>query len=1258
MKIYRRWQDLLLTLHSNPQKKRAIKQKNKYAFIFFALSMLVYSSCYAGTNTGLYGDDKYAGPFPVGFAFNYYGNNFSQFYVTTNGLVQFSNPTTAFRNYCLPASFNNTLYVFWDDLRTDVYGQPTGTIQYETQGEAPNRKLIVQWTNQYFFGSNLPMGTFQTILYEGSNQIKYQYRYLVDDRSKGNSATIGIQGTTSNYAQIGCNTANTVKPEQAILFTPNSDFSHYSIDRDAPYHFIDISGLTPDAPLPTARYSNQAPIWSWQKVSTLNTYEIDIQDPTGNSVYSEVLGDVNRYTYVDGLQNGLSYRARIRGSINQGGTWEAWSELSSLVTIDTIKPTVELKQFIRLTDDTVKIAFNVNDNLSGVEVGHLQIANNANFETPIIDQDITINSNSYQISGVSAQGALYARLAVTDRAGNDSGYTRPLAITVLPPVLINPVSKQIVKTSTLHVQGRAETAGKVQLYLNSKALGAPVKVDADGYFFQNIELGTEGNYQLTAALSNEFGASEPSKPILFSFALPIPTAVITTPASHQAVLAPVDIQVSATDELGIAKVDIYIDDQPFATLTELSYQMHWPLTIHDNGDHMLTVKATNISGKVTTVQRIVTVKIEPPAPPPTIYTGRVSSVNPSVSYGEQPITIIGQAIYRGDGSVVANAPVKLVLTVNGFERKITTATDDKGKFHYIFTPQESDSGIYQVAIIHPDELTTTAQASFIIDRIAFNLQGYNLKAPRNITTPISVKATASNGAKNLRWVFAAENQPDGILPKGIQINSEVVNIGVGDTKQTVINFTADNTAAETGSIYLVALSDDSAALVRGKLQVNYQLGQAMPTLYAIPSYIQTGLQQGTTTSANINIGNKGLINAENVQIQLVDENGHAAPSWVFIAANTSIGSIAVDEQVPVQIIAQPDNRVADGVYDFNIKLSANNNISGAIPVSISVTQSGQGIAQFDVADIYTATLNEQSKLIPGVKGATIKLQNEAVLTQEYTITSNEQGIALLENIPTGIYRYRVSAANHMDVSGRIVIRPNTTTNEHIFLEYQTINIEFGVTETTIQDIYDITLNATFNTQVPAPVVLLEPLSINLAGMVPGEEKIGQLTVTNYGLVQAKNVVLTLPKTDAKFKYEFFGELPSVLLPKQKIVIPYRVTALAVNKIESIEPKTAAQVSLFGMTSANEECISYSTNYPISYEGECANGDITKGNTNGYFYLYTGKCSLNGPAWEWGGSFGDGYSGGSGLGSPSPMPITPGCSPQASCASGGASNGAK
>lgn len=128
-----------------------------------------------------------------------------------------------------------------------------------------------------------------------------------------------------------------------------------------------------------------------------------------------------------------------------------WSGLSSLVTIDTIKPTVELKQFNRINNDTVKITFTTNDNLSGVESGHLQIANTPDFDAPLIDQTININTNSYQITGISSNGALYARLSVADKAGNESGHTVPKVIEVTAPVLIQPATKSTIKTASLNI---------------------------------------------------------------------------------------------------------------------------------------------------------------------------------------------------------------------------------------------------------------------------------------------------------------------------------------------------------------------------------------------------------------------------------------------------------------------------------------------------------------------------------------------------------------------------------------------------------------------------------------------------------------------------------------------------------------------------------------------------------------------------------------------------------------------------------------
>ena len=149
--------------------------------------------------------------------------------------------------------------------------------------------------------------------------------------------------------------------------------------------------------------------------------------------------------------------------------------------------------------------------------------------------------------------------------------------------------------------------------------------------------------------------------------------------------------------------------------------------------------------------------------------------------------------------------------------------------------------------------------------------------------------------------------------------------------------------------------------------------------------------------------------------------------------------------------------------------------------------------------------------IPGLAGASIKIQNENVLTVLQSATSDAQGQATVTGLPTGTYIFRASAPNHVDASGRLTVRPGVTTVQKVFLDYNLVTVEFSVTETTIQDHYDITLTATYYTQVPAPVVLIEPLSINLPDLQVGEELTGEISITNYGFVRADDVVFTPPQ---------------------------------------------------------------------------------------------------------------------------------------------------
>ena len=145
-----------------------------------------------------YVDDASYGPFNIGFNFTYFGISYSQFYVSSNGLVLFTydalNPSGTAVAIPDATAPNNFIAAFWDDLVVDG----TGKILYTTIGAAPNRKLIIQFSNMGFFTFPAYMGTFEVILHETSNIIQVQYRLIVDNtstRGQGASATIGLENS-------------------------------------------------------------------------------------------------------------------------------------------------------------------------------------------------------------------------------------------------------------------------------------------------------------------------------------------------------------------------------------------------------------------------------------------------------------------------------------------------------------------------------------------------------------------------------------------------------------------------------------------------------------------------------------------------------------------------------------------------------------------------------------------------------------------------------------------------------------------------------------------------------------------------------------------------------------------------------------------------------------------------------------------------------------------------------------------------------
>jgi hypothetical protein len=150
-------------------------------------------------------DDFVSAAQPIGFSFNFYGTAFTSLFVSTNGNIQFSTPTsTAFTNGPIPSAGvpNNAIYALWDDLNFAIGG---GGAFIQTLGTSGvDLRTIVQWNGVSQFGSAGDPSTFQVALFEDG---AIELRYLTVTGEGGSAgptdtSTLGIENATGTNATV------------------------------------------------------------------------------------------------------------------------------------------------------------------------------------------------------------------------------------------------------------------------------------------------------------------------------------------------------------------------------------------------------------------------------------------------------------------------------------------------------------------------------------------------------------------------------------------------------------------------------------------------------------------------------------------------------------------------------------------------------------------------------------------------------------------------------------------------------------------------------------------------------------------------------------------------------------------------------------------------------------------------------------------------------------------------------------------------
>lgn len=483
---------------------------------------------------------------------------------------------------------------------------------------------------------------------------------------------------------------------------------------------------------------------------------------------------------------------------------------------------------------------------------------------------------------------------------------------------------------------------------------------------------------------------------------------------------------------------------------------------------------------------------------------------------------------KAKGKDIAQKNVEVYIVNGGYRHTITTQTQDDGSFEVSYEPYSGQTGHFAVGACYPSANLSEEQVSFDI---------YGIKRTSNdaITCEASL-GDVYQGKLNI-------SNPGNLTLTGlkVKVNSKpdncTVNAIPGTTtlkggESTDVAFSITPSGASEGSDWeKIELSIESAEGAVLPATLYYYCRVKTGKIEASVTSIKTTMVKGESRDYPFTITNVGK--GETGKISL------ALPSWISSVTPMEMPSLAKDESTEIILRMTPTDKMQLNVpVTGNIAINCANGEGMPLPFYIEPVSTKEGKLTIDVCDENTYYTKEA----PHLAGAKVEITHPttgAVVAEGIT---NEKGL-FSANLAEGYYAVRVSAEKHDSYSNNLLVDPGTETKKVVNLSYEAINIDWKVEETEIQDEYEIKTNVKFETQVPVPVVeLTVPDRIYTENLRKGESLIFNATLTNKGLIAAKDVQLLLPENVTSWRFEPIGPgKANELAPGQSKEIPIRVT---------------------------------------------------------------------------------------------------------------------
>ena len=439
------------------------------------------------------------------------------------------------------------------------------------------------------------------------------------------------------------------------------------------------------------------------------------------------------------------------------------------------------------------------------------------------------------------------------------------------------------------------------------------------------------------------------------------------------------------------------------------------------------------------------------------------------------------------GVGVAYKPLTIHIGHNGTTRLISAITDASGDYSVVWNPLPGEAGLYELGADHPGASTTTVQDMFIL---------------RGMRASVGSLQHHLSGLGTLTGEFRLENLSS--LPL------TALSTQVATTPNVSASVLVTNTLPGSGSVlvqYSVASLQDEDAMVtftfrfttlegaHAEVPVVIHIQARRARLLVTPGSLDLGMVRGEQRFVEVEVANVGGLASSPITLSL------PAVPWLQLASTNPVPALAPGETNRFTLQLLPPADLPIGEYNGNLGVGGTG-LFVSVPFHFKIVSAAFG-------DVRITTVDENTYYGAGrtnLAGATVVLRdpfNDAEIARGQTAPD---GTVAFDNLREGNYNLEVTAPKHDTSRGVVEVRPGQLADRVIFLRTQLVTYRWTVEEIEIEDRTRITLETTFETFVPTPVVTITPNVIDLAEVLGNEAQV-DLKIENHGLIAANDLKL-------------------------------------------------------------------------------------------------------------------------------------------------------